>query len=192
MLKKHSFIYFINVENRGNSDKLFQDFSIYFSLQANRTQSLNYGCIVENHETNEVLYINMTRLLPCTLIYMIWRTSIMFDKCHLRRFLFSLYSNHHSFLSGAPFCGETRYFYKWHYQLWDLFVHTRYFWPYWDGFPEEPTREDPVSVTDIIQPLNRFAAFTGQIYVYRCISLNHVVEKFICFSNSTQIVKLVY
>uniref|UniRef100_A0A673HIL3 Mannose-1-phosphate guanyltransferase alpha-B-like n=1 Tax=Sinocyclocheilus rhinocerous TaxID=307959 RepID=A0A673HIL3_9TELE len=30
--------------------------SISLSLQANRTQSLNYGCIVENHETNEVLH----------------------------------------------------------------------------------------------------------------------------------------
>jgi len=54
------------------------------------------------------------------------------------------------FLSDAPFCGETQYFCKWHYQLWNLFVHTRYICPYWEGFPEEPAREDPVSVTHII------------------------------------------
>lgn len=59
---------------------------------------------------------------------------------------------HHSldFLSGAPFCGETRYVCKRYYQLWYLFVHTRYFQSNWEGFPEEPARENPVGVFDII------------------------------------------
>ncbi len=188
MLKKHLFIY--QCWNRGKV--IIVSGVFYISLmQANRTQSLNYGCIVETMRQMRYYSINMTRLASLYNKF-IWFEGQAFSIMPLRRFLLSLYSNITHLLSGASFCGETPVLYKWHYQLWDLFVHTRYFWPYWDGFPEEPTREDPVSVTDIIQPLNRFAAFTGQIYVYRCISLNHVVEKFICFSNSTQIVKLVY
>lgn len=75
------------------------------------------------------------------------------------------------FLLGTPFCGKTQYFCKRHHQLWHLFVHTRYFCPYWESFPEEPAREDPVSVNDISQPPNHFAVFTGQIYVFNNRSL---------------------
>lgn len=94
------------------------------SFQSNRKQSMNYGCIVENEETHEVLKRRWGKTRHPELI---------------------LTQALDLFFKGPALCGKAEHVCEWHHQLRHLPLHPGHLSAHRRCFPEEPAGHVAVS-----------------------------------------------
>lgn len=118
-------------------------------FQANRKQSLNYGCIVENEQTDEVIVFSVWKdkfdMLGISNILLQLRFNWLFLKLKAIINKILIVS---SYPPGLALCWEAQHICEWHNQLWNIPVHSGDIPAHRRSFPEEPTGHAVVSGTN--------------------------------------------
>lgn len=146
-------------------------------FQANRKQSLNYGCIVENEKTDEVIVFSVWKgkfdmfEISNTLLQLIFNWLFLKLKAIINKILIvSLYP------PGLALCREAQHICEWYNQLWNIPVHSRDIPAHWRSFPEEPTGHAVVSGTNPVGFLSGSACILDTFFFSLVL--------FICFPPS--------